>query len=195
MKTSLIACMFLICSQFTWAQADKPLTFGDVKRWQFKVADQEIRVTLNVHPVNVTSNRAVSVLVVEPVGDFRPRVSEEVKLLQIVLREMSSLQHDPSNLVMINTWLRTSEYREGVEAAVLKSGTWKACTGLKYCRQAEGVADQFLKSVDAFKEFDGVLREYGLRRKGIHVDDMGVGMKAEHIHCAGLIVISLEKEK
>ncbi len=190
MRAALIVCALLACSSAI-AQDDGPRSLGEIKQWQFHVQDNEVNMRLSA---SLKSPRS-SVLSVRSEGDSKLRAAAEVDLLRQVLREMSSLGYSPRNLEMISTWLRNSEYREGVEEAVLKSGTWKACTGFKYCHQAEGVADQFLKSVDAFKEFDGVLREYGLRRKSIHVDDMGVGMKAEHIHCAGLIVISLEKEK
>jgi hypothetical protein len=96
---------------------------------------------------------------------------------------------------MISTSLQNSEFRAGIQREVFQSGIWKSCTGLKYCHQAERVADQFLSSVDAFREFDAILHEYGLRRKAVEVDDMGVGAKSGNVLCEGLIVISVEKEK
>jgi hypothetical protein len=77
----------------------------------------------------------------------------------------------------------------------VKSGKWKSCIGRKYCQQVEPVAVQYLHSIDAFKELDPVLREYGLKRKSIHVDEMGVGMEAGRVLCGGLMFIVLEKEK
>ena len=76
-----------------------------------------------------------------------------------------------------------------------KSGAWRSCRGYKYCHKAEGLANQFLESVDAFKTFDEILRPYGLRRKWVHIDDMGVGERAGQVSCNGLIVIAIEKRR
>lgn len=190
MKAALIVCALLVCSSVL-AQDNRARTLGEIKQWQFHVQNHEVDMQLSASVKEPTG----SVLFIKPERGSRVRTAEEVDPLGQVLREMSALGYPPHNLKMISTGLRNSEYKEGVEEAVLKSGTWKACTGLKYCHQAEGVANQFLRSVNAFKEFDSVLHEYGLKRKSIHMDDMGVGVRAGQVHCAGLIVISLEKEE
>lgn len=192
LKTALIACVLLICSPFLRAQNAGPHSLGEIKRWRFHLENGEIDIKLSGSLSNKNDH---TVLSLEPDGGSRPTVSEEAGLLRQVLREMSSLRYDTSNLQMISTWLQNSEFLEGVEREVFKSGKWKSCTGRKYCYEAEGVADQFLNFVNAFKEFDAILQEYGLRRKAVHMDDMGVGMKNGQILCSGLIVISLEKGK
>jgi hypothetical protein len=108
---------------------------------------------------------------------------------------MPSLGYDPHNLEMISAWLQDSVFEEGVERAVQKSGRWKGCLRQKYCHDAEGVADQYMLSINAFSEMDAVLHEYGLKRKAVRLDDMGVGTKGSHVLCDGLIVVSLDKEK
>jgi hypothetical protein len=130
----------------------------------------------------------------DPEDDITPSAAEEAELLRQVLHDISSLGYNPSKLQMITTWLQNSEVRDQVEQAVFESGEWKSCRGRKYCYQAEHVTNQFLSSVDAFKEFDVPLREYGLRRKAVHVDDMAVGEKGKRVFCQGLLVISLESE-
>lgn len=190
MTAALIVCALLTCSS-ALAQNGGSHSLGEIKQWPFHVQNHEINMKLSASLKSPQS----SVLSITLEDDSKLRTAAEVDSLRQVLRSMSSLGYPPQNLEMISTWMRNSEYQEGIEQEVLKSGTWKACSGLKYCHQAEGVADQFLKSVDAFKEFDGALHEYGLKRKRIHVDDMGVGMKAGKVRCAGLIVILLQSEK
>jgi len=191
LKIALVGCLLLACAPFVRSQSRELLTLDEAKRWHFNIQNHEIDVSL-FKPDKVNHNTTLSLKVHDR---FKPTASEEANLLRQVLREMPSLGYDPKNLGRINTWLQQSEFLEGVEDAVSKSGIWKSCTGHMYCYQAQGVADQFLSSVDAFKEFDAVLHEYGLRGNTIHVDGMGVGMKDGQILCSGLIIIYLEKEK
>jgi hypothetical protein len=190
MKFVLIACVLLACPQFLGAQKSGA---EEIKQWQLKVANHEIRVKLSAAFLNGSDNRSTLSLTSE--DDFSPTVKEEVDLLRQVLREMHSLGYDPNNLMMISIWLENSEYLEGVKEAVFKSGEWKSCKGYKYCYQAQGAADRFLSSANAFKALDTVLQEYGLRRKAIHMDEMAAGMQAGHFYCSGMIDISLEKQK
>ena len=190
LRDALIACVFLACS-LVLAQDNGPRARGEIKRWQFSIQNHGVDMQLSAS----VKEPAGSVLTIRPESNANVKSVEEVQSLRQVLSEMSALGYPSQKLGMISTGLQNSEYREGVEEVVLKSGTWKDCTRTKYCHEAEGVADQFLQSVGAFKEYDGVLHEYGLKRKNIHVGDMGVGTTAGRVQCSGVIVISLEKEK
>jgi hypothetical protein len=192
MKAIIIAWMILVVSCLFAAQGEQPPTLGEVKQWRLHTEHGDVDIKLSSHPKGSNSH---TVLSLAPNGDSIPTASEEAGLLRQVLHDMSSLQCDPTKLEMISTWLQNSEYRDGIEHAVFQSGKWKSCVGRKYCYQAEHVADLFLSSVDAFKEFDTTLLEYGLKRKTIHVDDMAVAAKGGGVLCQGLIVISLEHEK
>lgn len=134
-----------------------------------------------------------SVLSIRVEGDSKVKTSEEVEPLRQVLGEMSRLNYPPQNLEMISTWLQHSEYQNGIDSAVLRSGSAKGCNRTKYCHEAESTANQFLKSVNAFKEFDSVLSEYGLKRKSVNVDDIALGVSSGQINSSGLIVVVLEK--
>jgi hypothetical protein len=192
MKVFVIICMLVVCSSCGLAQDEGTKTLGEIKHWRMSTPHGEIILKLSSAP---NSNDRRTVLSLEPLGDSKPTTNEEAELLRQVLHEASSLQYDASKLEMISTWLQNSEFQEGVEQAVAHSDKWKSCAGRKYCYQAEGVANQFLKSVNAFKEFDTILHEYGLKRKAARVDDMAVGDKTGKVVCQGLIVISLEQEK
>jgi hypothetical protein len=167
-------------------------TLGEIKEWQFQVRDGKVGMKLTA-TLEKPSGRTV--LTLKPEGELNATVGEEAELLRRVLREMPSLGYDPHNLEMISTWLQDSVFEEGVEQAVHKSGRWKGYLRQKYCHEAEGVADQYMLSINAFSEMDAVLHEYGLKRKTVRLDDMAVAMKGSHVLCDGLIVISLDKEK
>lgn len=192
MKVFVIVYAFVVCSSFGLAQNEGSKTLREIKKWQLSTPHGDVSLKLSSAP---NGSDRHTVLSLEPIGDFKPTTSEEAELLGRVLHEMSSLQYDPSQLEMISTWLQNSELQEGVANAVFHSGKWRSCAGRKYCYQAEGVANQFLTSVGAFKEFDTILHEYGLRRKVVRVDDLAVGEKAGQILCQGMIVISIEKKK
>jgi len=134
-------------------------------------------------------------LVLEPKDRLIPEVLEETDLLKQVLNEIASSGYDPEKIEMISTWLQNTEYREGVEHFLVKSGGWKSCVGLKYCRKEEVIADKYLKSINAFKSFDDVLKTYGLVRRSVRVDDMAVGQKSGRISCSGLVIIALRSKK
>jgi hypothetical protein len=192
MRISLGICLLLASYCFAVAQADGTHTLGEIKQWQFQVRDGKVGVKLTA-ALEKPSGRTV--LTLKPEGELKPTVSEEAELLRRVLRDMPSLGYDPSNLEMISTWLQGSGFEEGVEQAVQHSGRWKACLGRKYCHAAEGVADQYMLSINAFNEMDAVLHEYGLKRKAARLDDMAVAMKSGRVLCDGLIVIPLDKKK
>jgi hypothetical protein len=192
MRALIIAWMILTVPALLGAWSERPSTLEVIKQWHLHTDHGDVRVKLTSASRRGNGH---TVLSLEPEGDSMPTAGEEAGLLQGVLNEMSSLQHDPSQLGMISTWLQNSEFRGGIEDAISQSGKSESCAGLKYCHQAELVADQFLSSVDAFKEFDTVLKEYGLRRKAIHVDDLAVGRNSGRVLCQGLIVISLENAK
>jgi len=192
MKAFVIAFLFLVCGAFGSAQDAGSKTLGEIKQWRLSTSHGEIDFKLSSA---LNASNGGTVLSLSPIGNSKPTTSEEAELLRRVLHEMSTLHYDPTKLQMISTWLQNSVFQDGVGNAVFRSGKWKSCVGRKYCYQAEGVANQFLASIDAFKDFDAVLHEYGLRRKAVSVDDMAVGNTAGQIVCQGLIVISLEKEK
>jgi hypothetical protein len=191
MKVFVIACMLVICSSFGLGQDEGTKTLGEVKQWRMSTPHGDVSFKLSSAP---SGKETHTVLSLEPSGDSKPTTGEEEDLLRQVLHDMAEHHYDPSKLVMISTWLQNSEFQEGVEHAVFESGRWKSCLGRKYCYQAEITANHFLSSVDAFKGFDAVLHEYGLRRKAVRVDDMGVGARTGGVLCQGLVVISLEQQ-
>ncbi len=188
-------CIFLAWSPFLGVQTEGLHTLGEIKQWRLHVQHGEVDVKLTTldlaAPPNDRTGRTV--LSLEPVGNSVPTVSEEAALFRQVMHEMPALGYDPSNLETVVTSLQNSEFLEGVESAVFKSGKWKSCIGTKYCYQAKGAAEQFLTSADAFKEFDTVLQTYGLRRKAVWIDEMGVGVAAGRVVCSGLLFIPIEK--
>jgi hypothetical protein len=192
MNAFMFTCILLAYALFATAQSGGANTLGQIKRWRLPTPHGEVGIKLSSAPGAGGSH---TVLSLDPDGNSVPTAREEADLLRPVLTEMSSLQYDPKNMEMISTWLQNSEYRDGVAGAVFQSGKWKSCSGFKYCHQAEGVADQYLSSIDAFKEFNTILHEYGLRIKAVRVDDMATATKAGKLLCEGLLVISLEKEK
>jgi hypothetical protein len=66
---------------------------------------------------------------------------------------------------------------------------------MKYCHEAEPIADRYLWSVDAFNSFDDALLAHGLVRRSFHVDDMGVGERLGKVLCDGLIFIYLSQSE
>lgn len=189
MSTFLTMWLVLVVSCLSARQA-KPLpTLGEMKQWRLSTERCDVRIKLS---------RAVkdgTVLSIEPDGDCMLTVRDETRVLRQVLSEMSFLGHNPSKLQMISTWLRNSEFRASVEDAVFRSGIWKACVGRKYCPQAEEVANGYLSSVLAFREFDTVLGHYGVSIRAIRVDTMAVAARDGRIVCSGLLVISLKRGK
>jgi hypothetical protein len=161
MRKALIVCALLTCCS-ALAQNSDVRSLGEIKQWHFHLQNNEINMRLSASLKSPKS----TVLSITIEDNSKLRTAAEVDSWRQVFRAMSSLGYPPQNLEMISAWLRNSEYQEGIEQAVRKSGTWKACTGVKHCHQAEGVADQFLKSVDAFKELDGVLHEYDSEKEG-----------------------------
>lgn len=192
MKSCVVVWMIFVCSSVFGAQSSKSRTLGEVKEWHLKSSHGEITFRLSARPNSIDGRTALSL---EPDDDAVPSTREEADLLAQVLGEMPSLGYDPRKLEMISTWLQNTEYRNGIQNAVAKSGTWKSCTGQKYCYQAETVADHHLESVDAFKAFDSALHSYGLVRKSVRIDDMGVGRGSDGVSCSGLVVIALEKKE
>jgi len=190
MKYLLTAWIALATSLLLVARAESGGSLGEIKRWQLHSQRGEITAKLSASSDRIHHG---TVLVIEPDGDYMPTASEEVALLAQVMGEMSALGYEPREMEIITTWLQNSEYRAGVQRSVAESGKWKSCTGRKYCHEAEPVANHYFESVEAFKPFDEVLRHYGLIRKSVRMDDMGVGEKPGHISCSGLVVITLGK--
>lgn len=183
--------LMLLCQQ------DSELkTMGEVKRWRFILQQREMDVKLSVLPMpNVTSRAVVSF---EPAGDLRVTVSEQANLLRSVLQEMPLLGYNPAILESIPTALRTSEFEEGIVVAVTKAGIARSCDRKKYCHEAQPAANQFLRSIDAFKELDPVLHSFGLRRKGVFVDDLACSSKSgtnQQVRCDGLIFVVVERSR
>jgi hypothetical protein len=190
MKAFVIVSMLFLCSSLGLGQSEETKTLGEIKQWRLSTPHGDVRFKLS----NVPSGSGTrTVLSVEPFDESKPTTAEEEVLLRQVLHDMTEHGYDPGKLLMISTWLQNSEFQDGVEHAVSESVNWKSCLGRKYCYKAEIAANHFLSSVDAFKGFDAALHEFGLRRKAVRVDDMGVGNKAGGVLCQGLVVISLER--
>ena|SRR5947209_4812999 len=192
MKPCFIAFIFAVCTVPGLSRAQEMNTLGKISQWRLNTAHGDVNLKLsNVTPRNETH----LLLSLEPSGDSQPTSKEEEPLLRRVFYEMTQRGYDPSRLVTISTWLQNSEFKYGVEHAVSESGKWKSCLGRKYCYAAEVAANNFLSAADAFKAFDTVLHEYGLKRKTVRVDGLGIEAKDRGVLCQGLIVISLELEK
>ena len=195
LKPTVIPVLFLACAAFLTpgARSEGSPHFEELKRWHSQTPRGEIGVHLLALRPCVSGE-----LVFESVGELRPPVHEEAELLRQVLRDMPRLGCNPaSSLATIHARLRETEYLEGVESAVLRSGIWKSCTGRKYCDEAKGVADSYLASVKAFKEFDDVLAEFGLRTKPAVMDyemGAGFGVRDGRFRCMGVILIDIEKQ-
>jgi hypothetical protein len=128
-------------------------------------------------------------------GESIQPTSDELRLLGQALDEMPALGYDTRKIVSITIFLQRSEYQPGVEHVVAESMKWKSCIGMKYCHEAEPIADRYLRSVDAFNSFDDALRAHGIVRRSFHVDDMGLGERLGKIFCDGLIFIFLSQSE
>lgn len=181
--------MVIAFASLVGAQTTSSHTNGAIMEWHLNSQHGSITFKLLTNPNGST------VLVLEPKDRSIPDVREEADLLKQVLNEMASSGYDPQKIEMINTWLQNTEYQEGVEHFLVKSGEWKSCVGRKYCHKEEVIADKYLKSINAFKSFDDVLQTHGLVRRSVRVDDMGVGQKSDRISCSGLVVIALNSKK
>lgn len=184
MKTYLLYVMIIVCSGLLIAQSPRP-----IKEWYSKNADSEI--TLKLWSAHSNTEKGGISLSFDSDNSVKESTAEEVRLLGQALDEMPSLGYDPHQTRIVTIWLQNTQYQAGVGRAIAGSGKWKHCVGRKYCHEAEVIADQYLKSVDAFKWLDPVLSAHGLARDSVRVDDMGVGGEAGRISCSGLIVIAL----
>jgi len=107
-----------------------------------------------------------------------PTIREETDILKELLPQLSSLGYDPHYLAGINTPLQGSEVQVGVDNSVTETGKWEEwCLRHEYCWPVNDIGSKYLKSIDAFKEFDDALHLYGLKRNGIFIDEPGC-MKA-----------------
>jgi hypothetical protein len=189
MKLFLIICMLFAGSSFLKPQDTEYKTVNEIKRWHLRSLHAKAFLVLSKGDSESTR------LSLETEDDSRLTTGEQADLLRQVLQDKSSPQTDPGKLNTISIWIRESEFQEGIEHALFQSGNWKTCIGRKYCYQLEGLADHFLLSIDAFKAFDPILQQFGLRRKGVSVDGLEVSDKLGQVHCSGLIFVALERRK
>jgi len=205
MKVRFAFSMALAFAHLLGAQGKNLKTLDEIKQWRFDVQHGAINFKLSSYTHGERPRNMV--LSMDLAVDSTAITSEEADLLRRVLQEIPSLGYEPRRLKMITASSDESELRGGINLAITRSGKWRSCVGLKYCYEAQKVADQFLKSVDAYKEFDDVLQRYGLKRKRVSMDDMACATVSElgsasrsdggepnTISCSGLILIELEKE-
>lgn len=163
-------------------------TLGYVKAWCFHLSSGDVTITLYADP----SPHAFTVLSFDAMGTPS---AKKAKLLGRVLPGLEPLGYKPKALNAISMALGATGYQSGVQKAVIDSGVWKSCLDMYSCIKAEKVVDGYLKSVDAFKEFDGVLKKYGLKRKSVSIDIEGFGcsmVKGQILCGGGVIWIELE---
>ena len=214
----------MLCSAFSLvmliscaSQAQLTSVLRQETEWRFHVQNGEIGVRLSYLPAPQNSREkqhfsSLSIWAIEPIPlppDTKlPSVQEEAEVLSKVLKAMLSLGYDLHSLERINTPLSLSELGEGANKVVAKTDLWKVCSQKKHCQEAAGVINQYLKSVNAYKEFDEVLRPYGLTSKLSGVDEPDVWKeedsqgasqnktpKSIKIVCDGLIEIAVEKQQ
>lgn len=203
MKSRILAplCVFLASVPFLGMQADHLKRMDEVKEWRFETPQGNVEVRLSSYAaMGKPSN---TVLSFEAEGtNSKPTTHELTRLLGSALKEMPSRGYDPSKLVMISAWPQDSELQAGINHAVEQSGIWPSCIRRKYCYQAQAVADRYLASVNAYKDFDDVLRLYGLHRTKVSTDDMACGGATNSdskshapvkVSCVGMVHIFVER--
>jgi len=204
MKPIFVLWLALIFSPLLGAQNDNLKTIDEIKQWNFPVQRGRVEIDLSSYAhAGRPRNTALSLRLVGAESAVTTR--EEADLLGRVLQEMPSLGYDPRDLEMITTSSDESELREGINLAVTKSGKWRSCIGRKYCYEAQKVADQFLKSVNAYKEFDDTLEQYHLKRTRVTTDDVACTVPRAasaprndtreeiKVSCGGMIDIAIER--
>jgi len=147
-------------------------TMGEIKQWRFPADRGEVGVKLSVLKDGLTSRAQRAVVAFE--YGVTPTLSEEVRMLTSVIREMPSLGYDPSILQSVVTELRDSEFQDGVAEAISKAGLQRFCSGRKHCVEGERVATKYLRSIGAFRQLDPVLQANGLRRADVFVDELSL---------------------
>lgn len=147
-------------------------TMGEVKQWRFPADRGEVRVKLSVLKDGPASRAQRAVVSFE--NGVTLTLSEEVRMLTSVIREMPLLGYDPSILQSVVTELQDSELQDGVAQAISKAGLQRFCSGLKRCVKGERVATKYLRSIDAFRQLDPVLQANGLRRADVFVDELSL---------------------
>jgi hypothetical protein len=205
MKALSILGMFLALASPVGAQDRNLKTLDEVKQWHFDLQQGGLDFELDSYAR--TGHPQDTVLSMFPASAGSTiAANEEADLLRKIFQEMPSLGYDPRDLARIGTVLDGSGLQEGVDLAVTRSGEWRSCIGLKNCYVAQVAAERYLKSVDAFKEFDNVLGAYGLERKRVSFDEIACKKAPEsgsasqsnseaqaEVFCGGLILIDLRK--
>lgn len=188
MKALISACIIFVSLACLGAQGQNPVAARQGQRWQLAVQGGEIVAWAGWDP----DGRNLTVYL-EPTSGFVLPVAEESNALRQVVNKILAVGQDPRNLILITIYLGGTGYRSGVDQAVTKSENWRSCLDLKNCYRGMLVADQYLKSIDAFKAFDEVLRPYGLITGLVEMDDLNVGETGGRASCGGMIDISLER--
>ena len=210
MKVRLIVlCLASVLVQSIEAQEHVPRAgLGKVKEWLFHSQNGEVRVTLTAHMTAFQPPVFTSLSFDAQKTESAPTIREEAEFLGVVFREMPSLGYSPLSIRTITLSIRESELRGRIEQAIVNSGKWRSCLGLKYCSEAQVVVDEFLRSENAYRQFDGVLQQFGLTRKKVRADDVTVSLPSgsqldgerhskltPQVSCWGQIVIDVDLTK
>jgi hypothetical protein len=164
MKTLFVLSVALVFTPVFGVQNESLKTIDEIKQWHFDIQHGRVNVKLSSYAHGGRPQNTV--LSLSLVGtDSAATISEEADLLRKVFGEMPSLGYAPRNLQMISAPLDESELRAGINLAVAKSEKWQTCIGRKYCYEAQKVANESLKSSNAYWQLDSVLGSYGLKRK------------------------------
>lgn len=207
MKIAVLLCVMSVTACVAGAQMRGLKTMDEIKRWRFEVARGVLDARLSSYATAGQPNETVLSLLEG--ANSKASFSEQAEALAKIISEMPSLGYSPRDLQMISTGLVVgSDLQERLSLAVSKSREWRSCIGRKYCQVAYPVANQFLKSIDAYKEFDAVLHPRGLIRQNVTVDDMACGIASKtprstsspptsnpsQVSCVGIVHIVLRRK-
>lgn len=206
MRINFIFCVAFMFAQSIIAQNCSIRGLGTAMQWRFHSQQGEVCVYLTelTNPIDSIKKISLSYDASETISP--PTIHEDTEYLGTILQEMQTNGYDPTKLEVITMAIGDSELSNGINKMLIKSGKWRNCGGLKYCHEVKMEIEQYLKSQNAFKEFDSVLLGYGLLQKAVFAYDVTVGQLPELKRnekrqiatsnqdlCSGMLEIVIEK--
>jgi len=185
-----------------YAQDKQWRTMDEIKTWHLQVGNSRVEVKLSsfVH-VDRPQNTVVSFLLED--GDPVLTVAQIAELLGRVLNEMPDLGYAPEKLGRIAFPSWASDVESGINLAVVRSGQWKSCIGLKTCYSIHRVISDHLSSSEALRPLEPILEAHHLEQNRVSIDDPGCGLVpsstpravevgTRSLSCGGLILVDLQ---
>jgi hypothetical protein len=201
----VVALLFLI-APFACAQDGQLRTMDEIRTWHVRVgaSTAEVKLSSFAH-----SGRPEDTIVSFVLADGSPvlTVGQIADLLQQTFEEMPGLGYCPDKLRRIAFPLSSTELESGVNRAVVSSGHWKKkCVGRQTCYSIEHVVSDYLRSSEALRPVEPVLKKHHLERTNVFTDDPACGFVprstpgALHVgrhslSCGGQILIDLQPEQ